>query len=80
MNSAPQKQPGFILELRAVPGPWLAGPEQRLRALLKATLRCWGFRAVAVRPVDPAAQGGQPATGPAQAVESGHSETERTTP
>jgi hypothetical protein len=60
MNSAlPHKprQPAFILELRAIPGPWLAPPEQRLKGLLKAALRAFGFRCEVCRPagtVEPA--------------------------
>lgn len=44
-------QTSYHLELRPVPGPWLAPPEQRLRRLLKVALRGFGFRCLACRPV-----------------------------
>jgi len=39
----------YTLTLRALPGNWQSGPERRLRALLKAILRCWGFRVTDIK-------------------------------
>ena len=50
------EQPVYILELRAVPGNHRADPVQRLRALLKAALRGYGFRCLSARPAPPAAE------------------------
>jgi hypothetical protein len=41
----------FVLELHALPSGWRTGPVQRLRALLKAALRGYGFRCTSVRPM-----------------------------
>lgn len=57
--------PEYELRLRALAGHWQAPPVQRLRALLKAALRGYGFRAVRCRPLGERPQGGQTATGPA---------------
>jgi len=48
--------PVYILELRAVPGNHRADPVQRLRALLKAALRGYGFRCLSARPAPPATE------------------------
>ena len=48
LRKAEQRE--YELRLRAVPGPWRASPEQRLRGLLKFALRAFGFRCEACRP------------------------------
>ena len=45
--------PGFVLELRALPGNWRADPVQRLRGALKTLLRAYGLRCTSARPVNP---------------------------
>jgi hypothetical protein len=40
---------GFILHLKPIPG-WRTSPIQRLRALLKATKRAYGFQATSIKP------------------------------
>ena len=44
----------FEITLRPVPGNWRTPPLLRLRALLKAALRGYGFRATVCRPVQEA--------------------------
>lgn len=44
---------GYVLTLEPKPGNWQRPPEQRLRALLKAALRAFGFKAVAVKVTTP---------------------------
>jgi len=43
----------FEITLRPIPGNWRTPPLLRLRALLKAALRAYGFRATVCRPVAP---------------------------
>jgi hypothetical protein len=40
----------YVITFRPVPGNWLAGPEYRLRGLLKASLRAFGFRCTVIKP------------------------------
>lgn len=40
----------FHITLRAEPGRWQAGPEQRLGRALKCLLRAFGLRAMKVEP------------------------------
>ena len=57
----------FEITLRPVPGNWRTPPLLRLRALLKAALRGYGFRATVCRPVastpTPALNAGQAPAG-----------------
>jgi hypothetical protein len=50
-TSTPAQRPEFLLRLRALPDR--TPPVIRLRRLLKALLRCYGFRAVEVRELPP---------------------------
>ena len=48
--SKPRPAPGYVLRLRPLATGWRVPPEQRLRALLKASLRGYGFVCVGCRP------------------------------
>jgi len=48
MSKRPSAQPEYQLTLRAMPN-WEAPPEVRLKRLLKAALRSFGFRATVVQ-------------------------------
>ena len=50
----------YLLILTPKPGNWRTPPLLRLRALLKAALRGYGFRATVCRPLAPAEQGQAP--------------------
>jgi hypothetical protein len=45
------KPPHYRLTLRALPGNWRTGPEQRLRIALKVLLRGFGLRCVDLEPL-----------------------------
>ena len=49
------KSERYLLELRAEPGRWQAPPISRLKRLLKAALRGYGFRAteISTDPIKP---------------------------
>ena len=46
----PPPAPGYVLRLRPLATGWRIPPEQRLRALLKASLRGYGFVCTACHP------------------------------
>ena len=62
-------QPRYRLELQAQPGP--VDPVLRLRRVLKALLRAYGFRAVFVEEIRPSASPDQEAVEPTQNASGG---------
>lgn len=49
----PEQPERFVLVLRPERGNWRFGPIARLRGLLKAALRGYGFRCVDIKVIEP---------------------------